>query len=136
MRYDAVCMKCFMTFEYYRTMNRCKEVPECPGCGSKDVRKIILTAPTGFVKGKFEAFKSGLDGTVISTERQLQEHNKRNNVCLLGDGYANEEILAGKCGQQGPTPVDKKDIAKDIVESIQRLEAGYKPTLENEGAEL
>ena len=136
MKYDAVCMTCVNTFEYYRPVAECRAVPDCPHCGGTEVRKIILTAPSGFVKGKFEPFKSQLDGTIITTNRDLEEHNKRNNVRLLGEGYTNEEILAGKCGQQGPIPLDKKEIAKDIVESIRKIEAGYKPIIQSEGAEL
>jgi len=32
------------------------------------------------IHGTFEPFKSMLDGTIISTNKQLREHNKRNNV--------------------------------------------------------
>ena len=32
------------------------------------------------IHGVFEPFKSSVDGTVISTAKQLREHNKRNNV--------------------------------------------------------
>ncbi len=33
-----------------------------------------------FVQGDIESFVSPVDGTVISDRRQLEEHNKRNNV--------------------------------------------------------
>jgi hypothetical protein len=32
------------------------------------------------IHGIFEPFKSMVDGTIISTNKQLREHNKRNNV--------------------------------------------------------
>lgn len=136
MKYDAICMSCAHTYDYYRPVADRAMVPPCPECGGADVRKIILSVARGLVKGKFEPFKSQLDGSVITTERELQEHNKRNNVRLLGEGYSNEDILAGKCGKQGQDPIDKKDVAKDIVESIRRVEAGYKPIIQEEGAEL
>lgn len=135
MKYDAICLKCSHTYEYFRPIADRAMVPECPKCRSGEVRKIILSAPVGFVTGKLEPFKSQIDGTIITTERELQEHNKRNNVCLLGEGYSNEDILAGRCYEKEP-PKDKKEIAKDIVESIRQVEAGYKPLIESEGAEL
>lgn len=137
MKYDAICMRCAHTYEYFRPIVDRAMVPECPECGSGEVRKVILSAPSSFFKGgvRFEAFKSNLDGTLISCEKELQEHNKRNNVQLLGEGYSNEDILAGRCVEK-EKPMDKKEIANDIVESIKRVEAGYKPIIENEGAEL
>lgn len=137
MRYDAICMTCTHSYDYFSSVENRNNVPECPACSSKQVRKIILTAPKGFVKGNFAPFKSQIDGTLITCEKNLAEHNKRNNVCLLGDGYSNEDILAGNFGNKGGMEApDKKQIAKDIVESIRKVEAGYKPTIESEGAEL
>ena len=37
------------------------------------------------IHGIFEPFKSMVDGTLISTNRQLREHNKRNNVVNAGE---------------------------------------------------
>lgn len=135
MKYDAICLTCEHTYEYYRPISERAMVPPCPECGGEQVRKVILSVQKGLVKGKFEPFKSQIDGTIIATERDLQEHNKRNNVRLLGEGYSNEDILAGRCVEK-EKPKDKNDIAKDIVESIRRVEAGYKPNIQHEGAEL
>jgi len=134
MRYDAICLKCAHTYDYFRPIADRAMVPECPECGSGEARKVILSAPNSFFKGgvRFEPFKSNLDGTIISCNKDLEEHNKRNNVTLLGEGYSNEDILAGKCGQQGPVLPDKRDINKDLVESIRKCEAGYKPVVQDE----
>lgn len=136
MKYDGICLDCANTFEYYRRIAERESVPCCLACGSANTRKIIAAAPIGCVKGKFEPFKSQLDGSIITNNRELAEHNKRNNVCLLGEGYSNEDILAGRCGKTEMDKPDKKDIAKDIVEAIKRCESGYKPKIESEGAEL
>lgn len=136
MKYDAICMSCCHQYDYCRPIAERNDVPPCPECGSDDVRKIIVNAPQGCITGKFEAFKSNVDGTIIRNARELEEHNRRNNVCLLGEGYSNEDIVNGSFGQQGPTLPDKKEIARDIVESIRKCEAGYKPTIIEEGAEL
>lgn len=136
MKYDAICMSCVDTFEYYRPVAERNDVPACPKCSSSDVRKIILAAPQACVTGKFEPFKSSVDGTIISTNRDLAEHNRRNNVCLLGEGYSNDDILNGKLGQQEQKRPDKKEIAQDIYDAIKQCESGYKPVIQSEGAEL
>ncbi len=41
------------------------------------------------IHGKFEPFKSMVDGTIISTNKQLREHNKRNNV-VQADEFTKE----------------------------------------------
>jgi putative FmdB family regulatory protein len=135
MKYDAICLTCAHTYEYFRSVADRAMIPVCPECGSGEVRKVILSVQKGFVKGNFAPFKSNLDGSIITCSRDLEEHNKRNNVTLLGDGYSNEDILAGKCCEKAPQE-DKKAVAADIVDSIRRVEAGYKPTIESEGAEL
>lgn len=136
MKYDAICMTCAHQYDYIRPIADRNDVPPCPECASTDVRKIIVNAPQGCITGKFEAFKSQVDGTIIRNSRELEEHNRRNKVVLLGEGYSNQDILEGRIGQQAPSAPDKKDIAKDIVESIRRCEAGYKPVIQSEGAEL
>lgn len=136
MKYDAICMSCVSTFEYYRPVAERNNVPPCPACAGVDVRKIILAAPQACVVGKFEPFKSSVDGTIISTNRELAEHNRRNGVCLLGEGYSNDDILNGKIGQQEVKGQSKKEIAQDIYDAIKKCESGYKPVIQSEGAEL
>lgn len=136
MKYEAICLGCCHIYDYFRPVAERNNIPPCPECQCEKVAKVIVTVQPGLVKGKFDPFKSQVDGSVITCERDLQEHNKRNNVALLGDGFSNEDILTGNFGQKGLQPPDKKEIAKDIVESIKRVESGYKPTIENEGAEL
>lgn len=135
MKYDAICLTCTHQYDYVRPIAERMNVPPCPACASEDVRKIVVNAPLGCVTGKFDAFKSQVDGTIIRNKRELEEHNRRNNVCLLGEGYSNDDILDGKCCEKEAVP-DKKDLAKDIVEAIRKCEAGYKPIVKPEGAEL
>lgn len=136
MKYDAICMSCIDTYEYFSSLAERNNVPACPKCSGTDVRKIILTAPQGCVKGKFQPFKSQLDGSIITCNRELNEHNKRNNVCLLGEGYSNDDILNGKIGQEVPKAPSKKEIAQDVYDAIKQCEGGYKPIIQSEGAEL
>lgn len=129
MIYECVCDDCGQAIEYSRPVDRRNELPACPTCGSQHTRRVIMSAPHGFVTGKFEPYKSQVDGTVIRNKRDLEEHNRRNNVVLLGDGYSEEAIRAGQLGQK-PVAPDKKEIAKEVFEAVKAVEAGYKPTVQ------
>ena len=92
--------------------------------------KVILTAPRGFVKGKFEPFKSTVDGTIITSRAGLDEHNKRNNVVCIADGYDEATILSGAYGKSAPEELDKDELREDLLESLHIVNQGYKPTTE------
>ena len=125
--YEAVCRECGVSADYLRPVSECMNTPGCPTCGEK-MKKVILSAPTGFVTGKFEPFKSTVDGSLITSQRELQQHNQRNNVVSLADGYTTEELMTIK-----PKEIEKSDpksIAADISEATQMVTAGYKPNIE------
>jgi putative FmdB family regulatory protein len=127
--YESQCLACKHEYDYIATVKRCLEVPVCPVCGGDGV-KVIRKAPRGFVTGKFEPFVSTVDGTLIANQRQLREHNTRNGVVNLNDGYSEEKILAGDLA---PPKANKQqemaDLQKDIGESIQMVNAGYRPEI-------
>lgn len=124
MIYEAECQVCHHSYEYYRRISECMDVAPCPLCTGEG-KKVILTAPTGHVKGKFEQFRSSVDGTLIRTEKDLREHNRRNGVVNLNEGYTDEELK----NYTPPPPVvpTKEEIAADIVEAIEEVKHGYKP---------
>jgi len=125
--YEAYCPECRGVLEYRASMDDALNTPPCPACGGR-TRKGIFTAPKGFVKGKFEPFRSVVDGSIITTQREMDEHNRRNNVVSLADGYDDATIKAGNFGRK-PEVLDKKEIAADIAESIHMVQNGYKPTI-------
>ncbi len=88
----------------------------------------MLTAPMGMVKGKFDPFISPVDHSVISTERDLSEHNKRNGVVNIQEGYSEEKVLRGDFGQKRPDN-NVKEVADDVQQAIQDVTHGYKPTI-------
>lgn len=128
--YDAQCCECDAQFTYVSSIARCLDVPNCGLCNGT-ARKVILSAPLGFVHGKFEAYKSIVDGSLISTANDLKEHNKRNGVINLNDMYSEEDIRSGNMGRKQVVD-DKPDIAGDIAESIHDLNNGYKPVVAKE----
>jgi len=127
-KYDAQCGKCLQIHEYVSTVAKCLDTPEC--CGQK-THKVILNAPRGYVLGKFDAFKSPVDGSIITGRRALEEHNRRNGVVSLADGYSDDKIRSGDFGKPSQAPkLDKKELVNDVAQAISMVRDGYKPTLE------
>lgn len=132
--YDAQCNNCDAQFEFRASVEQYREVPNCGLCGAT-ARRVILHAPMGVVTGKFEPFVSMVDGSTIVCQNDLSEHNKRNNVVNLQDGYAEKDVVAGTFAKQSMDKVTKEEVAKDIQESIAEVTAGYKPAPMAEAAD-
>ena len=124
--YEALC-SCGAEAEYIRPVSGALDTPDCAFCGSK-MEKIIRTAPTGYVRGNFEAFKSVVDGTIISGQKDLDEHNKRNNVVSLADGYSDDVVKAGSFGRK--KVAETREVKSDLVEAYKMTREGYKPQTE------
>lgn len=105
---------------------------DCPQCGNTNKLTPFVTAPKGFMRGKFEPFRSTVDGTIIDGHRSMQEHNKRNGVVCVADGYSNDSVLKGNFNNNQPEKVNAKDLANDIGESIMKLKNGYRPEVQYE----
>jgi putative FmdB family regulatory protein len=126
--YEAVCKDCGVEAEYSRPVSECMNVPACVSCGEL-MHKVIRTAAKGFVTGKFDPFISPVDGSLITSQREMQEHNRRNNVVNMADGYSDEAVKSGACATP-PPKVDINDIKADIAEATQMVANGYKPITE------
>lgn len=133
-KYDAQCNHCDTQFEFTARIEFYNDPPECPLC-SGTTRRIILAAPQGFVKGKFDAYVSPVDMSVISTERDLIEHNKRNGVVQIQEGYSEDKVLKGDFGKPKPEN-NVKEVAEVVQEAIHDVTHGYKPTIGAEDDEL
>jgi len=107
----------------------CLDTPDCPECGVRMLKKVF-SAPKGYVRGKFEPFKSNVDGTIIANHRDMQEHNRRNNVVCLADGYSDEKVRAGQITQ--PVKKEKSDVAADLGQALIQVREGYKPKVQYE----
>lgn len=125
--YSARCLECKALTEFISPLSKYLETPPCSVCGG-GTKVVITKAPQGYVKGNFAPFRSPVDGTIISTASGLAEHNKRNNVVNISDGYSEDRVLAGDYMPPPPKP-DKADIKKDIVSAAQQLEQGYVPPI-------
>lgn len=98
----------------------------CPGCG----RPLKQTIPRVRVITKhFEPFRSPVDGTIISTQTDLAEHNKRNGVVNLHDGYDEKAVMEMGKRDFGPPKEERlKDLNKDMEKAVEKLQDGYTPT--------
>jgi putative FmdB family regulatory protein len=126
--YQYRCEDCGAVLEEVRPIANAHDFLECPEC-DYPMTKVILTAPKGFVKGNFDAFKSSVDGSLIRTNRELQEHNKRNSVVNLHDGFDEKAIMSGNIAPP-KQKLNKKELAADIAESIHKVQSGYSPIRE------
>lgn len=131
--YDSECPSCGGVMEFHSTVDQRDCTPQCPRCGGATVR-VMLKAPMGFVKGNFDAFRSPVDGSLIATQNDLSEHNKRNNVVNIHDGYDEKTVLSGDFGQK-LNILDRAEIVEDLKESIHRLNQGYKPVIGEQDAD-
>ena len=124
--YTAKCEKCNSEFEYIKSISESKNTPLC--CGEPSTR-TIKTAPISFVKGRFEAFKSSVDGSIITSERSMREHNARNGVVNLADGYSDEAVRKGAFNRREER-TDMGELRRDIGEAIEKINYGYVPSVE------
>ena len=129
--YEADCQECGVYADYLREVKEYLDTPHCPECGVK-MRKIIRSAPKGFVKGQFDAFQSTVDLSIIRNERDLREHNQRNNVISLADGYSTEALMT----QTGIKQEQPRDVKADLVDAYKAVKSGYRPNIGHENDTL
>ena len=99
----------------------------CPNC--ETFLPQMLTAASVMVKN-MQPFRSPVDGSIISNKRELAEHNRRNNVVNLHDGY-DEKAVKGFTETDWNKSSEKertKDLSADMEQAVEKLQSGYKPT--------
>ncbi len=104
---------------------------DCPKCGNVNKLTPFLSMPSSFMRGSFEPFRSTVDGSIISSSRSMEEHNKRNGVVCMADGYSNESILSG-LPQKQAVKMDKNELMHDIAEAAIHVRDGYRPEVQSE----
>lgn len=101
---------------------------QCPDCGAK-LKQWVTSCHIGGGTKPFEAFKSPVDGSVITSKAALAEHNRRNNVVNIHDGYSEKEIL-GVTKKDIYKEINKdndKQVKQDVAKSVNMLNNGYVP---------
>lgn len=130
--YDAFCSGCSTVEEYIRTVDNRLDTPPCGKCGGVTTL-AIFKAPKGYVQGKFEPFRSTVDGTIIKNHNDMREHNKRNDVVCLADGYSDAQVKAATFRKPVEVPITtKEELAADIMAATIEVRDGYKPEVQYE----
>lgn len=139
MIYGYRCDDCDVEWERVCSLAEYEETPEyyCPRCHGETRQRLYRVA--GILHAsEFQAFRSPVDGTVIQSRRDLAEHNKRNNVMNLHDGY-DEKAVQTMTHKDYQAPLDKergKDLKTDIEKAIAQCTDGYKPQVAREDEPL
>ena len=126
--YECECTGCGAEGEFLAELKDYNNPPPCRHCGEPS-KRVIRTAPRSHVKGNFDAFQSTVDLSVIRNERDLREHNKRNDVISLADGYSTEALLNHK----GIPKEQPRNVKADLVSAYEDVKQGYRPKIANEG---
>lgn len=122
--YQSKCAKCGMVHEYIRKIAECLDTPIC--CGEK-TKKVILTAPMGWVENI--AYTSPIDGRPITTKQARIEDLKRNN-CRPWEGMEQEKKEASRRADIEEKAFDAK-LEKTIGETFAAMPSEKKRALES-----
>lgn len=93
-------------------------------------------APGSIVR-KVTAFKSHVDGSVVTNQKELDEHNRKNDVIDVRE-WGNDQFCNTTAKKEreefylGTSTKEKRARTATIHDSIQKLEQGYKPTIGEE----
>lgn len=78
------------------------------------------------IKGNFEPFKSPIDGSVVASQRDMDNHNARNGVVdareYPPEYYAEKAKERARAHTGERTPAEVKKSRMEIWETINRLE--------------
>lgn len=78
------------------------------------------------VKGKFDAFQSPLDGSVISTQKQFSDHCKKHNVVpaqeFTDSFYADKARERQRFFAGEHSPAEKRQRKQEIYDNMTRSE--------------
>lgn len=121
--YPYKCEFCGKVEEVHQRISEYSKNPITPSCDGRPMRRVI-TAP--MVVPDYQPFQSHIDGTVINSRSEQREYMARNGLVVYDDALASgvvdkkKEIAAQAVA----------DIKTDLVESLHKVDAGYKPQLE------
>ena len=103
---------------------------------SDNMREILRSrTPPGMIKRRrMEAFKSHVDGTVVTNKTELEAHNRRNDVIDArewgNDSYCDTDAKKEREARiLGTSQKENRQRKEDFVEAVQKVEQGYKPVI-------
>lgn len=78
------------------------------------------------IRTDVDPFRSPIDGSIIRTRKQLDEHNRRHGVSNDLDSLR-EKTQQQLQRQANPALRTKKERLNSIVEAVNKVEQGYRP---------
>lgn len=82
-----------------------------------------------------EAYKSIIDGTIVTGQRSEKRHMEKHNVVRQSDfgenngaAYYRREAEKRDAFARGESQEHRRDVKKSVVETVQRLEQGQRPS--------
>jgi len=92
--YDFECEPCCYHTEIFMTFNEYENLKECPVCGQKTLKRVILGAPNLLVRGNPTTIGQLADENTSKMghyERQEKENKDRGNTRLTPEQKAKRE---------------------------------------------
>lgn len=121
--YPYKCEKCGLYEEVVQSISSYCEKPSIPSCSEHGLMGRFFTVPMMAVDIQ-EHYLSPLDGkTFVTSRTQEREHMARHGVVKFDDIAPDFE--RNRKAQQEEMA---KGLKSAIIESVQKVEAGYKPT--------
>ncbi len=106
--------------------------------GRGKIQEILRSRqPPGGICRNMEAFKSHVDGSIVTNQAERREHNRRNDVIDVrewgNDSFCNLDAKKEREAHYLGTSVKERNSRQaSIRESINKLEQGYKPHLQEQ----
>lgn len=120
--YTYRCAQCGRTAEVIQSIRSYCEKPDIPHCDGGLMQRYFTKPLVTFDTPPWAAYVSPIDGSTITSRREQNEHMARHGVVLLDDIKPDIERNRKRIQQEAA-----QERKKDVIESIKKVEAGYKP---------
>lgn len=119
--YTYRCMQCDRKAEVIQSIRSYCEAPQIPLCHGPMERYLTKPLVT-FDTAPWASYKSPIDGSVITSRREQNEHMARHGVVLLDDIKPDIER-----NRKHLEKTRAAQLKNDVIEAVKKVEAGYKP---------
>lgn len=128
--YPYKCGKCGATQEVVQSIASYSKVPIRPHHCDTEMDRVFTVPMVSPDTLWNNGFRSHVDGSVITSRTKLREHNARNGVVYYDDVASDIPKRRAEAAKKATA-----DIKADLVESLHKVDAGYKPRVEVAGGD-
>lgn len=119
--YSYKCVECGKGQEVWQSISSYSVAPKVPECHGPMRRELTFPMVT-FDTAPWAAFRSPIDGAVITSRAERNEHMAKHGVVPY-DEVAPDFERKRKERQKAATA----DLKDDLIAAVHKVEAGYKP---------